>query len=166
VCDPSEWCTMLTWSWSHTLHPYMLYFYTESKQKHVFHTYAMLLHWELAQTFLSTSPQNKDSMYSRSLSILHRSLKKRHELYVVKKERKLKKESWKKMIKRRAEWKSFKQKKERERMSIKDSPWSQSSRFGERIFKELTFHSYPHICTLDHVWMLFSSMDPCFDFTI
>ena len=36
-------------------------------------------------------------------------------------------------------------------MSIKDSPWSQSSRYGERIFKESTFNSYPHTCTLDHV---------------
>ena len=52
------------------------------------------------------------------------------------------------------------------KMSIKDSPRSQSSRFGERTFKESTFHSYPHTCTLDHVCMLFSSMDPCFDFTI
>ena len=44
----------------------------------------MLLHWELAQTFLSTSPQtclstfpqNKDTMFLGSLSILRTSLKK------------------------------------------------------------------------------------------
>jgi hypothetical protein len=36
----------------------------------------------------------------------------------------------------------------------------------ERIFKESTFHSYPHTGTLDHVCMLFYSIDPCFDFTI
>ena len=36
LCDPSEWWTMLTWSRSHTLHPYMLYSYNESKQQHAF----------------------------------------------------------------------------------------------------------------------------------
>ena len=95
LCDPSEWYTMLTWSRLHTLHPYMLYSYTESKQKHVSHTYAMLLHWELAQTFLSTSPQtclstfpqNKDFMYLGSLSILRTSLKKETWAICYKKER-------------------------------------------------------------------------------
>jgi hypothetical protein len=62
-------------------------------------------------------------MYSRSLSILHRSLKKRHELYVVKKERKLKKRELEKDDKKgELSEKASSKKKERERMSIKDSP--------------------------------------------
>jgi hypothetical protein len=133
--------------------------------------YAMLLHWELVhiclftslETYLFTSPQNKDSMYSRSLSILHTSLKKRHGLYVMKKEKVEKKWVGKDDKKRELSKKVLSKKK---RMSIKDSPWSQSSRFGERNFKESTFHSYPYTCTLDHVCVLFSSMDPYFDFTI
>jgi hypothetical protein len=39
------------------------------------------------QTCLFIFPQNKDSMYLRSLFILHTSLKKRHGLYVMKKDR-------------------------------------------------------------------------------
>ena len=117
----------------------------------------MLLHWELAQTFLSTSPQtclstfpqNKDSMYLGSLSILHTSLKK--ETWAIcwkERERESwKREIWKRWWKKRAEWKK-KSVKQKKGMSIKDSPWSQSSRFGESIFEESTFHSYPHTLAL------------------
>jgi hypothetical protein len=36
----------------------------------------------------------------------------------------------------------------------------------ESVFEQSAFDLYPHTYTLDHVCMLFSSMDPCFDFTI
>ena len=168
--SPSEWCTMLTWSRSHTLHPYMLYSYIESKQKHVFHTYAMLLHWELAQTFLSTSPQtclstfsqNKDSLYVGSLSILHTSLKK--ETWVICYEKKrVGKDDEKKRDKEMSE----------KRCRAKKKRWASkiAHDLNNLDLERESLRSQPstHIHTLALliiVCMLFSFMDPCFDFTI
>ena len=151
--------------------PYMLYSYTKSKQKHVSHTYAMLLHWELAQTLLP--PLHKHAFTSlhkiktpciQDLSPFSIQVWKGTWAICYEERERVKKRELEKMIKNR--WVKKVSSKKQKRMSLKDSPWSQSSRFGERIFKESTFNSYPHTCTLDHVCMLFSSMDPCFDFTI
>jgi hypothetical protein len=135
--------------------PYMLYSYTESKKKYVFHTYALLLHWELAQTFLSSSPQTCLSTFPQNK--LHVPRISVHSPYKSEK-RDMGYMLWKKRV-RKDEEKNMeigkKSVEKKKRMSIKDSPWSQSSRFGERIFKESTFYSYPHTCTVDHVYMLF-----------
>jgi hypothetical protein len=96
--------------------------------------YAILLHWEKAQT------------YPFHLPINHSPYRFEKETWAICYEKERvgkddeKRERWEKGVSSN-----------KKRMNIKDSPWSQASRFGERIFKESTFHSYPHTCTLDHI---------------
>jgi hypothetical protein len=146
---------MLTWSRSHTLHPYMLYSYTESKQKHDFSLSTnMPFHLPTKQ---------RPHVFKISFTSPYKSGK---ETWAIcyERERELEKMSWKRVWKKRE-------------ISVKRKCWAKQRGWASKIAHDLkhldlereSLRSQPstHIhkfALLILVCMLFSSMDPCFNF--